>query len=107
MPVIFQQILFLCTHIQSQYDIHSLKVGNREFHAGSAIERSQNAILCEHSIKVRINASDFLETPMILDSVLESIRIINVTLAANAAKSHGNSSFNNFSNATFANLGCH
>ena len=96
--------MFHCSHTQPQSNIDinsfkSLNVGESELHAGSVIERGQNAILYEHSIKVRLNATEFLETPTILNSILENINDINVTLTILANKFHGN-----FSNATLFQL---
>ena len=97
----FQQILFYLFSLTC-----SINVGDSEIHLGSVIERSQDVILYEHSIEIKVNTLEFLETPDILDSILVNIDKINSTLIAKGFKfrTDHNNSFNDLGNATIMQL---
>ena len=85
---------------------YSINVGDSEIHIGSIIERKQNVILYDQTIEVKINTLEFLQTPDILDSILEAINDINDTLISKElvfSTSH-DYSFNALSNATTVQL---
>ena len=97
--VFSQQVLFILSPLTN-----SLNIGESEINIGSVIERHKNVVFYEHSIKVKVNTIEFLETPDILDSILDSIDRINKTLINRRLNLKKDQSFTELENATTIQL---